>query len=69
MHILAARIETDIVTQGFSAVYDSELCRVWPMNGCKREKKIILFAEEHGWRLRNYKDGFVAIFDKDPSAV
>jgi hypothetical protein len=46
------------------AVYEPELNRVWPRNGKRREAQITLYAEQHGWRLRYYKDGFVAIFDK-----
>jgi hypothetical protein len=32
-----------------------------------REREIASFAKTHGWRLRYYKEGFCAIFDKDPS--
>jgi hypothetical protein len=34
-----------------------------------REHQIASFAKLHGWRLRFYKDGFCAIFDKDPSSL
>jgi len=48
-------------------VYEPELTRVWPRNGKERDAKIASFAEKHGWRLRYYRDGFRAIFDKVPS--
>ena len=65
MHILAGQIARDIKQQGLSAVYEPELSRVWPEGGIKRERQIESFAKKHGWRLRHYKDGFVAVFDKD----
>jgi hypothetical protein len=40
---------------------------VWPDQGKSREAEIVSFAEQHGWRLRFFKDGFCAIFDKTPS--
>jgi hypothetical protein len=43
--------------------YEPELTRVWPRKIRRRETEIALFAEQHGWRLRYYKDGFCAIFD------
>ena len=52
-----------------SAIYELELSRVWPKNIRTREEQVKAFAKEHGWRLRHYKDGFVAIFDKEPSGV
>jgi len=48
------------------AVYQNELVRVWPKNGGTREKAVMEFAHTYGWRLRFYKDGLVAIFDKQP---
>ena len=48
-------------------MYEPELSRVWPHNGDRREVQIKLFAKKHGFRLRHYKDGFCAIFDKVPS--
>jgi RsbT co-antagonist protein rsbRD N-terminal domain len=41
------------------------LSRVWPKDGRERERKVEAFAREHGWRLRHYRDGFVAIFDEE----
>ena len=49
------------------AVYEPELSRVWPNNGEKRKAVIAEFAGKHGWRLRYYKEGFCAIFDKKPA--
>jgi hypothetical protein len=47
-------------------VYQPDLTRVWPINGKNREAEVARFAEQHGWRLRFYKEGFCAIFDKAP---
>jgi hypothetical protein len=66
MRILASRIASELNKANHCAVYEPELTRVWPHNGKQREAKIVLFAEKHGWRLRYYKDGFCAIFDKAP---
>jgi hypothetical protein len=49
------------------AAYEDELNRVWPFNGKRRESEIARFAQDHGWRLRYYHDGFCAIFDKKPA--
>ena len=67
MKILASQIAKELERANHCAVYEPEITRVWPHNGNKREAKIAVFAEEHGWRLRYYKDGFCAIFDKAPS--
>ena len=64
MKILATRIAKELRKAEHYAVYEPELTRVWPDDGRTREAKIALFAEQHGWRLRFYKDGFCAIFDK-----
>jgi hypothetical protein len=68
MHILAGQIARDIKTRGLSAVYEPELSRVWPKDDGKRKQQIEIFAKQHGWRLCHYKDGFVAIFDKEPDS-
>jgi hypothetical protein len=47
-------------------VYEPDLSRVWPRNGRSREADVTSFAKLHGWRLRFFKDGFCAIFDKEP---
>ena len=38
----------------------------WPDDGDRRESKVARFAMEHGFRLRFYRDGLCAIFDKQP---
>ena len=65
--MLASQIAEELRTAKHCAVYEPELSRAWPGN-CTllREAQVALFAEEHRWRLRFYKDGFCAIFDKDP---
>jgi hypothetical protein len=67
MQKLAKTIATDLDREGRSAVYLSEMARVWP-DRKTREKEMTEFAQRHHWRLRYYKDDFVAIFDKAPSA-
>ena len=67
MKILASRIAKELEKAKHYAVYEPELTRVWPENGKQREGQIAQFARLHGWRLRYYKDGFCAIFDKEPS--
>jgi hypothetical protein len=67
MQILAGQIAQELKTAKHCAVYEPELTRVWPKDGRSREAKVALFAQQNGWRLRFYKDGFCAIFDKEPS--
>ena len=67
MKILARQIAKELVKAKHCAVYEPELTRVWPINGKNREAEVARFAEQHGWRLRFYKEGFCAIFDKAPS--
>jgi len=66
MKILANKIAKELKNAKQCGVYEPELPRVWPAGGESREPKIAAFAELHGWRLRYYKDGFCALFDKDP---
>jgi hypothetical protein len=68
MKILASRIAQEVKKAKHCAVYEPDLSRVWPENGRPREAQIASFAKLNGWRLRFYKDGFCAIFDKDPVA-
>jgi hypothetical protein len=68
MKILASRIAKELKEAKHYAVYEPELTRVWPRDGTRHEARIALFAKKHGWRLRFYKEGFCAIFDKAPSA-
>jgi hypothetical protein len=60
------RIAKELKKAKQCGVYEPELSRFWPKNGNTREAEIALFAELHGLRLRYYKEGFCAIFDKDP---
>ena len=64
--MLASRIAKELEKSKHCGIYEPELSRIWPDNGKPREPQIALFAEQHGWRLRYYKDGFCAIFDKEP---
>jgi len=66
MKILANKIAEELKNAKQCGVYEPEPSRVWPAGSDPREAKIVAFAELHGWRLRYYKDGFCAIFDKDP---
>ncbi|HEX4696981.1 MAG TPA: hypothetical protein VH254_04865 [Candidatus Udaeobacter sp.] len=69
MQRLVRHIKQELRTAKHCAVYNEELYRVWPQNGKQRETEIARFASDHGWRLRYYRDGFCAIFDKAaPSA-
>ena len=64
MRKLANRIGEELKTEGHCAVYEKELMRVWPLTDPVRESKIAQFAKQHGWRLRFYREGLCAIFDK-----
>jgi hypothetical protein len=66
MKIIVRRIVKELKKAKQCGVYEPELSRFWPKNGDTREAEIALFAELHGLRLRYYKPGFCAIFDKDP---
>jgi len=67
MKILANQIAEELKNAKHCAIYEPELTRVWPNDGKDREREVAMFAEEHGFRLRFYKEGFCAIFDKSPS--
>jgi len=66
MKALAGLIERKLQSGKWSryAVYEHELMRVWPLDEPEREAKIAKFAKEHGFRLRFYRMGMCAIFDK-----
>ena len=66
MQMLVNMITRELEKQEHFAVYQPELDRVWPQRQ-DREQEVMRFAQKHGWRLRFYKEGLVAIFDKDPS--
>ena len=69
MDILALQISREINACGMSAIYGDELNRVWPNNDANVKQAIEQFAMEHGWRLRHYKEGSMAIFDKEPGVA
>ena len=67
MKMLASEIAKALENSG-SAVSTNPNCRAFGRLTVSRVKpKIAAFAELHGWRLRYYKEGFCAIFDKDPN--
>jgi len=66
MRRLLQQIKRELRTANHCAVYEEELSRVWPDDGDRRESKVARFAMEHGFRLRFYRDGLCAIFDKQP---
>ena len=66
MQTLAKEIAKELKNAKHCAVYEPELTRVWPVDGESREAKVALFARQNGLRLRFYKEGFCAIFDKPP---
>jgi hypothetical protein len=68
MKILASRIAKELKKAKHCAVYEPDLSRVWPDDGNPREAQIASFAKLNGWRVRYYREGFCAIFDKDPVA-
>ena len=66
MRKLVRQIKRELKTAEHCAVYEEELSRVWPDDGKPREPLITQFAENHGLRLRFYRHGLCAIFDKEP---
>ena len=68
MKKLARQIERELQVGEWKhcAVYEHELKRLWPLNDTEREGKITQFATEYGFRLRFYRKGMCAIFDKWP---
>jgi hypothetical protein len=66
MRKLVRQIRRELKTAKHCAIYEEELSRVWPDDGKPREPQIAQFAENHGLRLRFYRDGLCAIFDKEP---
>jgi hypothetical protein len=69
METLARRIERDLQAGKWKQcpVYENELIRLWPLNEKDREAKIAQFAKRYGFRLRFYRKGMCAIFDKGPT--
>ena len=68
MRKLLRQIKRELKTAKHCAIYKEELSRVWPDDGNQREPKIARFAEDNGFRLRFYRDGLCAIFDKEPES-
>ena len=66
MMTLAAQIHRELERGERYIIYEFELSRIWPLNEKDREAKITQFAQEHGLRLRFYRVGWCAIFDKPP---
>jgi hypothetical protein len=64
MQLLASRIVEELKSANHCAVYESDLAHVWPLSAKDREARIAKFAQENGFRLRFYKPGLCAIFDK-----
>ena len=46
------------------AIYEKDLEQIWPKKDKDRKKKLLKFAEQYGFRLRFYREGLFAIFDK-----
>ena len=65
MRKLLQQIKCELKTAKHCAVYEEELSRIWPA-GNQREPKVRRFASDNGFRLRFYRDGLCAIFDKGP---
>lgn len=64
MRKLLRQIKRELKTAKHCAIYQEELSRVWP-DGNQRERNVARFAEDHGFRLRFYRAGLCAIFDRE----
>ncbi len=67
MRKLLRQIKRELKTAKHCAIYEEELRRIWPDDEKQREPKLARFAEENGFRLRFYRYGLCAIFDREPS--
>jgi hypothetical protein len=69
MKTLAKRIDRELKSreQAHCAIYENELQRLWPLEQKDREARIAQFATDYGFRLRHYKKGLCAIFDRRPN--
>jgi hypothetical protein len=68
MKTLASHIERELRGGGWRhcAIYGPDLQRLWPLTEKDREAKIAQFAKKYRFRLRFYKKGSCAIFDRPP---
>jgi hypothetical protein len=66
MSTLAAQIHRGLEGGEPYTVYEFELIRIWPLNEKDRDAKIAQFAKEHGFRVRFYRMGWCAIFERQP---
>ena len=66
MRKLLRQIERELKKAKHCAIYEEELSRVWP-DRTEREPKVARFAKDNGFRLRFYRDGLCAIFDREPA--
>jgi hypothetical protein len=66
MRKLVHRIKKELQTAKHCVVCEDQVNRVRRFDGKSRESEIARFAQDHGWLLRHYHDGFCAIFDKKP---
>jgi hypothetical protein len=66
MKRLAQRIESDLKTSKVSAIYNSELERVFPktMPSQERQASIRRFAIKHGLDVDIFEVGLCAVFEK-----
>jgi hypothetical protein len=66
MKTLASQIDRELQVgeRKHCVVYERELKRLWPLDEKDREAKIAQFAKKYGFRLRLYRKGLCAIFDK-----
>lgn len=65
MKVLASRIIEGLKRADHYAIYEADLSHFWPESDVNREAKMNTFAQENGLRLRFYKSGLCAIFDKN----
>ncbi|HEX5490092.1 MAG TPA: hypothetical protein VFX07_02430 [Candidatus Udaeobacter sp.] len=66
MRQLLQQIKRELKRAKHCGIYEEDLSRVWPDDPDQREPKISRFAKDHGFRLRFYRHGLCAIFDRDP---
>ena len=68
MKVLVQRIEAELQRRPWNhcALYEEELQRLWALYAKDREATIAEFAKRYGFRLRFYKKGLCAIFDRWP---